>query len=89
MCIAVSSGNCSLYLSLKNPVKLAHFKYLTLPNCVFRLHVPAGNLTGSFETLAEYIVKVYIDHNVLEVFCAPLYTDFGSDLYKKFQGIYV
>ena len=26
-----------------------------------------------------------IGRNVLEFFCVPLYTDFFSDLYKKFQ----
>ena len=26
-----------------------------------------------------------IDHNVFELFCVSLYTDYESDLYKKFQ----
>ena len=28
---------------------------------------------------------MFIDRNVLEFFCVPLYTEFLSDLHKKFQ----
>lgn len=59
MCIAVSSGNCSLDLSLRNPGKLAHSRWLTLANCILRLYVATENPTENLKTLAEYIVKVY------------------------------
>lgn len=59
MCIAVSSGNCSLDLSLRNPGKLAHYRWLTLANRILRLYVATENPTENLKTLAEYIVKVY------------------------------
>ena len=30
-----------------------------------------------------------ISLNLLELFCIPLYTDFSSDLYKKFQVTFI
>lgn len=59
MCIAVSSGNCTLDLSLRNPGKIAHSRWLTLANRVLRLYVATENPTENLKTLAEYIVKVY------------------------------
>ncbi|KAF8774155.1 hypothetical protein HNY73_016737 [Argiope bruennichi] len=51
MCIAVSSGNCSLDLSLRNPGKLARSRWLTLANRFLRLYVTTE------KTLSKYIVK--------------------------------
>ena len=31
----------------------------------------------------------YVGLNALEILCVPLYTDFFSDLYKKFQVAFV
>lgn len=45
MCIAVSSGNCSLDISLRNPGKFAYSRWLTLANRILRLYVVTGNLT--------------------------------------------
>lgn len=59
MCIVVSSGNYSLDLSLRNPGKLAHSRWLILANRVLRLYVATENPTDNLKTLAEYIVKVY------------------------------
>jgi hypothetical protein len=60
MCIAVSSGNVSQDLSLRNPGKLAHSRWLTLASRVLRLYVATENPTENLKTLAEYIVKVYV-----------------------------
>lgn len=56
MCIAGSRGKCSLDLSLRNPGKLAHSRWLRLANRVLRLYVA----TDSLKTLAEYIVREYV-----------------------------
>ena len=61
MCIAVSSGNCSLDLSLRNPKKIAHSRSLTLANHALRLYVTTGNPTENLKALTEYIMKVYGD----------------------------
>ena len=57
MCIAVSSGSCSLDLSLRNPENFAHSGSLTLANRVLRLYVATGNPTENLKTLTEYIMK--------------------------------
>ena len=57
MCISVSSGSCSLDLSLRNLEKIAHFGSLTLANRVLRLYVETGNPTKNLKTLTEYIMK--------------------------------
>ena len=57
MCIAVSSGSCSLDLSLRNPKKIAHSGSLTLANRVHRLYVATGNPTENLKTLTEYNIK--------------------------------
>ena len=58
VCIAVSSENCSLDLSLRNPENIAHSRSLTLANRVLRLYVATGNLTENLKTLTMYIMKV-------------------------------
>ena len=57
MCIVVSSGSCSLDLSLRIPEKIAHSGLLTLANHVLRLYVATGNPTENLKTLTEYIMK--------------------------------
>ena len=51
MCIAVSSGSCSLDLSLRNPETIAHSGSLTLANRVLRLYVATGNPKENLKTL--------------------------------------
>ena len=60
VCIAVSSGNCSLDLSLRNPEKIAHSRSLILANPVLRLCVATGNSTENLKTLTMYIMKVHV-----------------------------
>ena len=57
MCIAVSSGSCSLDLSLRNPEKIAHSGSLTLSNRVLRQYMATRNPTENLKTLTEYTMK--------------------------------
>lgn len=59
MCVAVSSRNCPIDLSLKNPGKLAHSRWLTLANRMLRLYVGTESPIENLKTLVQYILKVY------------------------------
>ncbi|GBM03078.1 Protein lev-9 [Araneus ventricosus] len=59
MCIAVSSGKCSLDLYLKNPGKLVNSRWLTLANRILQLYVATDYPTNNLQILVTYVVKVY------------------------------
>ena len=60
VCIAVSSENCSLDLSLRNLGKIANSRSLTLANPMLRLYVATENMTENLKTLTMYNMKVYV-----------------------------
>ena len=60
LCTAVSIGNCSLVLPLRNPGYLSHRSYLTLANYVLTLYEATKNPTGILSTLDEYTAKVCV-----------------------------
>lgn len=56
---AVSSGDCSKDLALRNPGKLAHSRWLTTANRILRLYVSTKLPSESMKTIVQYVMKVY------------------------------
>jgi hypothetical protein len=56
---AVMDGDCSESLSLRDPGKLCHSRWLTTANRILRLYVSTENPSKELQILAEFIVKVY------------------------------
>lgn len=59
ICNAVASGVCSESLSLRDPGRISHSRWLTAANRILRLYVGTEKPSRNLEILAEYIVKVY------------------------------
>ena len=56
---AVSTGECSRELALKNPGKMHHARWLTTANRILRLYVSEANPTPSLLAIVNYIMAVY------------------------------
>lgn len=59
ICVAVSTGECSVDLLNRSPGKLSHSRWLTLANRILRLYVSTENPTSELKELTKFIVKVY------------------------------
>lgn len=59
LCIAISSGNCSMDLSRRHPGALSHARWLTAANRLLRLYVSTLHPCSSLTTLVTYVLKVY------------------------------
>ena len=59
MAQAVSSGDCSRDLSLRNPGALNHSRWLTTANRLLRLYVGCKNPSDTLVTIVTFIVRVY------------------------------
>jgi hypothetical protein len=56
---AVSTGDCSRDLSLRNPGALNHSRWLTTANRLLRLYVGSENPSDTLVTIVTFIVRVY------------------------------
>jgi len=56
---AVSSGNCSIDLSMRNPGKMAHSRWLTTANRLLRLYIGTKNPSTNLQILTNFVMKVY------------------------------
>jgi hypothetical protein len=56
---AVLNGQCSESLSLRDPGKMAHSRWLTTANRILRLYIASENPCSQLKTLAEFVIKVY------------------------------
>lgn len=59
MVLAVSVGNCSTNLSLRDPGKMVHSRWLTTANRILRVYVSVPEPSANLKTLCEFVVKVY------------------------------
>ena len=59
ICQAVSSGNCSVDLLMRNPGNICHFRWLTTANRLLRLYVSTTNPSTNLQILTTYVMKVY------------------------------
>jgi hypothetical protein len=59
MCQAVSSGNCSIDLSMRNPGKMVHSRWLTTANRLLRLYIGTKNPSTNLQILTNFVMKVY------------------------------
>ncbi|CAH1113215.1 unnamed protein product [Psylliodes chrysocephalus] len=57
--LAVTSGECSQYLSNLQPGPISHSRWLTTASRILRLYISSKKPTENLITLATYIVKVY------------------------------
>lgn len=59
ICVAVSSGECSVELLNRNPGKVSHARWLTLANRILRLYISSESPCENLKDLTHYIIKVY------------------------------
>ena len=55
----ISRGNISMSLSLRDPGKISHSRWLTSANRILRLYVSTINPSLDLKILTKYVIKVY------------------------------
>ena len=59
ICNGISRGNISMSLSLRDPGKISHLRWLTTANRFLRLYVSTINPSLDLKILTKYVIKVY------------------------------
>lgn len=59
MCKAISSGNCSISLSKRNPGAISNSRWLTIANHLLRTYIGTNEPTTELIDLVTYILNVY------------------------------
>ncbi|ESO05609.1 hypothetical protein HELRODRAFT_171263 [Helobdella robusta] len=55
----IMKGDIPLSLSLRNPGKMSHSRWITTANRILRLYVAVQNPSTALKVLAQYVMKVY------------------------------
>jgi hypothetical protein len=84
ICRAISSGHCPDDLAQRDPGRLAHSRWVTTANRILRLYVAMLQPSPQLQTLATYVVKVYVPM-WFQIKAKPSCTEGAKHLWKTIR----